>query len=623
MMSISHFIKCDLKQKILHQKLGVTIRTIYSDLDSPELNKIIYPGFIEKKTNKGIRIQIDPITKKNKLYELEKKKFTNIDSFNTDEKIKLLLLLVTEKKISYEKIKRELFISSHQIDDYISDIDTFISKYNSHCSLKTISRECFGGKEYDIIFSLSKYILSLLNDSIDKDKSNISINKFIEALHATHPLEFIDDLIQVSEKLLNNEYTEEDKILLKIFLAIKITRLKQSYHSASLESFDHESIEYLIANILLEKINLPFDKHDIVDLSKIIMSTRKQKSVMYSEGNNNDTVIVLFLSSIEKHLGMDFSNDVEFVKNLTDHLLPAIRRIKHGTTSNNLIIEKIKRDYSDIYITTMLTLESIEEKLNITFDENEIGFICLHLITAINKKKSEKDLNTVLICNSGLSFKIYLKSIIETKFPNLRIEKIYASSETNSALLSKYDLVLNTCNFSLNIPKEINISTSLSQTDIQKIKTFCSSFNKNKMERYFNLFRNNLFLFHSEGVNTDVEIIKQHCEMLEKINFINNNYVDGVIRRIKTSGTYIGNNIAVIHGFAKDAIKPAMVIINLSKNIKWDNDTVNLIFLIVVTNDENQDYPYFFRDIIKLTTDPEKIKSLKKSKDISEIMKLL
>lgn len=53
-----------LKAKDIASKLGVTIRTIYSDLDSPELNKIIYPGFIEKKTNKGIRIQIDPITKK-------------------------------------------------------------------------------------------------------------------------------------------------------------------------------------------------------------------------------------------------------------------------------------------------------------------------------------------------------------------------------------------------------------------------------------------------------------------------------------------------------------------------------------------------------------------------------
>lgn len=98
---------------------------------------------------------------------------------------------------------------------------------------------------------------------------------------------------------------------------------------------------------------------------------------------------------------------------LTDHISFAVERVKMGMDIHNPFLLEIQNLYPKEYDVALLAREIIEKKLNIKFNDDEVGFIALHLNAAkqnVDVKDTVKNTRIlkalVEIIETELSYKV-------------------------------------------------------------------------------------------------------------------------------------------------------------------------------------------------------------------------
>src|SRR5699024_12559064 len=77
---------------------------------------------------------------------------------------------------------------------------------------------------------------------------------------------------------------------------------------------------------------------------------------------------------IEEELNLDIKHDQELIMGLGLHLKPAINRYKYGMNFRNPMLADIKKNYPLAFEAGVIAGLSIESKIGIEINENEIGY---------------------------------------------------------------------------------------------------------------------------------------------------------------------------------------------------------------------------------------------------------
>ncbi len=215
---------------------------------------------------------------------------------------------------------------------------------------------------------------------------------------------------------------------------------------------------------------------------------------------------------------------------------------------------------------------------------------------------------------------LFLKNCIESNFSDIRIAKIYTGNNISSIDTTLYRMVINSS--VLKSGEHINISKEFTDVDIAKLTQYKYTLQKCEKIRYWNLFKHNLFLFHNYMEENQSSLISKYSLFLLNSDFVKDTFIEGVQNRVKKSNTYVGNGVAVVHGYREDCIKPGIVIVIQDNAVVWNGQNMEILFLISLTK-ETPEYQLFFRDIIRLVSDVNKIELLKKCNCIENILDLL
>ncbi|MDQ0254554.1 transcriptional antiterminator [Evansella vedderi] len=106
-----------------------------------------------------------------------------------------------------------------------------------------------------------------------------------------------------------------------------------------------------------------------------------------------------FIERIENRFGMQLNEHIHV--GLTDHLFFAIKRIKQGLDVKNPFRQETELAYPKEYAMAEELVEWLKAELDINIPEGEIGFIALHIHSALsNRNLAEINKNTQLV--SGL-----------------------------------------------------------------------------------------------------------------------------------------------------------------------------------------------------------------------------
>ena len=112
-----------------------------------------------------------------------------------------------------------------------------------------------------------------------------------------------------------------------------------------------------------------------------------------------------------KNLNIKISNKV--IISLTDHICFAVERKKQGITLPNLMLDEIKVLYPNEYSIGKEALDIIERECAVRLDEDEVGYIAIHIVNAELNVGSE---NTCKIINVSKKIINIIEEVCEVDF---------------------------------------------------------------------------------------------------------------------------------------------------------------------------------------------------------------
>ncbi|GGP07825.1 BglG family transcription antiterminator [Oceanobacillus neutriphilus] len=612
----------------LSEAVNVSPRTIHNYLNSMEFSSIISKAEIERRPNLGVKLSLNKKRKLEVQAKLQNVSFAPISKYNYDDFAFIMIhLFMMKHYLALSYIKENLYISSSSLQNIVNDINDFSSKFS--CEIIYFKNKGLKilGSENDIrslfLFVITNYI-SFSSNGDQKGRLSQRTELIIDTFFNQKEKKDLLDLVEYYEKAMQSRVCENDFNLILLYLMIVIVRLKGGNISKENNINDMESsMEYQYAIMLKfhieNKFNIEVPSSELIYLAKILMSARKQMNVI-NENNEND-VIDSFIQTISTGLNIDLTMDEELNKNLQTHLRPAINRMKQGIPFSNPLLNHIKNEYTEVYLFVLTTIEDIEKNENIYFDSNEIGYICLHIIAAINRPKNINSIKTTLICEEGLSIEIYLKNKIEASFKEIEIINIHRTDSFKDFELTKYDLIINSTHSKMNSPNEVSISSIFSEDDYIKIKHYIT-FNQTKKQYE----KDDLFKYLTtvrKKYSSQQEFIYNNCNYLFQNGYVTESFIDTVVERLKKSSTYVARNIAVIHGSKEEVLEDIVMIVNLTESITWEGYNVKTIIFIVTKIDNSNLFVHLLRQIMRIASSDGLANKLHSCENNHDLFKLL
>lgn len=293
----------------------------------------------------------------------------------------LRLFLFSNSYIKQYELSEVFHVSESQINKDIPYIRQILESYG----INLISRPYYGMK----IEGDEKNIRLAIKNEIGEDPILFEDDKnrdlFIEIQKVIEDIDFGEDYYM--------PYVSFKNLVINIY--ISILRIKQKKYIISSKDFEEKIIsseEFKIANdivdILQEKLKIEIPNQE---LTYITMHLIAKNTISNQEKLSNEILEISqeIIDEIYKVSKYDFRENIDFYFSLAMHLGPLINRIKYGFDMKNPVLSDIKENQVAFFIATIAS-NVISNHYNTRLSEDEIGYIALHIMTAMKYNSYQK-----------------------------------------------------------------------------------------------------------------------------------------------------------------------------------------------------------------------------------------
>lgn len=692
--------------KKLSNQLGVSARTIRYDLDRIDmwLGDQHFSRLI-RKPRSGITLGMvdsklqDALTRNNiHTYIMSPQERTNFI---------LSILFSSVEPVNLKTISDRLEVSISTISNDLKNVKSWLNEYY----IKLISKPNYGivletdeknlRKAYmELVYEvLGQNVISadyyspkygLLNWRLGRyyyfnDFEKLSENELIVVINGIK-------LIEKEEKV---HFTDNAFTKLLLYLTIMIIRVKKG----ALVNFEANEIrflasqkEYHIAQVVLDFLEnclkLSFNLNETANLALNILSSKildftenKNMGSLIEEGNLSVDALSVsgqVIYEVQKLLDVNLDNDKDLLLNLALHIKPLLYRLHFNLPfDKNPLLLDIKNSFPDIYNAVQKAVGKILfNKTNKAIEEDEIGYITMHLGAAIFKKMKEgfKNIDVAIVCGTGIGVADMLSSRINMLFSNINISKIFSYHEFQDNIENiEYDVLLSTVPLDDLGVKYVLVSPLLNNNDIEKLKEFLMLKPQNIdlkgfIEATLNIISNIMVLSENKKLQLQMELLKSLPKqvnavvvkknsplglkellleesimlkvkvndwrdainyagsLLVKQSFVDKKYVKSMIRYKEKLGSYIviGKGIAMPHALPQGVLKPCFSLITLKDPVEFghfENDPVDIVIVLATTN--NWVHIQALTELMLILNCPSAVKSIREAVYPNEIFNLL
>lgn len=519
--------------KEIASSVGLSRRTIYRYIN--HLHEKLDDHNIEIISKKGRGFKI--VIPENKVITLNHilNNINNMDDYYFRKKLVISYLLYNVE-VPRESIEEKLFISTSTFNRLLYEINEDILEWNIKISTNKITK--FIGEE----ICIKKFLLSFIirNNSWNELISDYGISK-------ERILEIID------QYKFDNNFNK--KVLEYAAMIIVLRRQKKIITKLS-------TVDILFMKEIKEELDY-FDSSEVTDVLNGIVNDIIDSSNQFD--NLSDEII-------------------EIKNNLMVHIKTLLKRAMLKIEVNNPYLKDIKNKYPIEYNLAGLMMLQLSNYFNYKFSVDEVGYIALYLVTITQKKrKNQNNINTVVVCDNGLSTAFLLKEELNMYFPELNIIKIYSKESLERCQLTNIDIIITT------IPLEddfgcfvVPINQLSLIENIDKVKYRLESIKSLKND-YSSILDKEVNVLKS--LSRDNAINEMIC------NYYSNQQIKYVLKeklkeREKTSSTALMERIAFPHVLVDGHIESKLFIGVSHNGITWGNKKINLICMAVINKNQ-------------------------------------
>lgn len=595
--------------KEIGEIVELSSKTIRKEIN--HLNSVIKDkgAMIESKTGKGF---IFKIINKDKFTIFLKNDWYKYAYFQQEEGNKdsryeniLRMFLFSNSYIKQHELAESFYVSKSQINKDLPIIRKTLDKYN----LKLVSKPYHGMK---IVGSEKNIRLAIKNEIgedpiiFEEDKNKKLFNKIQRIIDN---VDFGDDYYM--------PYVNFKNLVIHIY--ISILRIKEKKYINLSRKAEKKVISYEEFNIACKivdrlqselQIEIPSQELVYITMHLIAKNTIRDQEKISTEILELSQNIIDEIYNVSKY---DFRSNIDLYFALATHLGPLINRISYGFNMKNPILSDIKDSKIPFNLATIGS-NIINEKYRTKISEDEIGYIALHIMAAINNSSNYKK-NILIVCGSGNSSAQIMKSQLNNRFrENINSIVTVDLKKIDEINVNSFDIILSSVELNNNIDKPIiRVDILFTENDFNNIKL---AFKHNDIKVLDRVFDNSIFI-KGKKFNSKIEILTYISLIIQKKSNSNKDFLGQLIDRERMGTTEYEGNIAIPHILESVKSETFLVIIILDNEILWDRKRVNIIMSLVL-NEKERKMENFYYYLGLYLSDKQLIKESKHSKDINE-----
>ncbi len=663
--------------KGLAQTLGVSIRTVQADIqeineyfNSKDLASLEMADnrFSIAKTNKSIYETLNTIS----FYDYR---------LSRDERliIETLLLIFTPKHIILFNIAEFMCVSRSTVIGDLKYLNDFLNGYNLSINTQTNTGICLNGSEIDVrglfISILVKY--EYLYSLFSRQEGTKNIKSEDAKVIATEKNIILQNLTSEAEGYSDLQLMEYSFNMLINYLSMAIFRIKSGKHLKNYDQKNTDANNKLVDRLyklICQHFNIEYNEDELAylkDFSANLKYLKKSSSVDESrEIVKIQTITRLFIMNVSQALNLPLYRDYELFKSLSNHLERVSASGFKNYTENgeiNVIIEK----YDDIKKIVTENIDILKQYINRTITNEEISYIVVYICASIEKMKTQTtSCNVILICNSGIGTSQLLKSKLLERF-DLNIINVIPKHRLRDSLSCDVDFVISTVELdNVDVPY-IKISPQLTDSDFLRMRKMIDDYghinlvqfakndssdiinkikpiiNNDELLNVINESLNDYFtkiknvplslsnLLTEEFIQVDVEadtwqqaIEKASMNLLNK-GYINNNYIQSMIRNVEENGPYIviSEGFAIPHSSIDEgSMGLGFNLIRLKNPVVFNAgilDPIKYLCVInAVDNEKHLNALFHLINLLQISEFKEALNKAETSKDIAKVIEL-
>lgn len=358
------------------------------------------------------------------------------------KKIASSMLVASSGFLTLSRIADTLFVSRATIIGDLDDIKEYIRKNG----LEVISHPSKGlrveGEESIKRRFLLRVILGEAGDTSAAQQKIIDNQVSIQSGDPVVVRKIINEQEHVHQSYLTDDAFRE----VLTYLRIMIGRVEQGEYIKTAEG--HNEAKYVMAQDILRLIaqycHVHVSEPEIRYLSGILSTARYIRQQDYRPDSIRVQVITRhFAAAVSEELGVNLGDDYDFFESLSNHLESVLRE-EMPRYPMTPVIEEVLEDHPEVRAAADEAIPILEQYMTRKLQEIEIGYICLHICAALEKKKNrEVAFHVVLACHSGIGTSHLLLERLKRNF-NFRIVDIVSAHEAERIEPSQADFIIST-----------------------------------------------------------------------------------------------------------------------------------------------------------------------------------
>lgn len=627
-----------LTSSYLSKILGVTARTVRSDLK--ELDEILNPygGKIHSKKGIGYKLKIvNDINFSNFINTVFNEKAKEKDNVPTspEERVEYIIKKLLEIKgcITLEELCDELYVSTSTIKKDLKTVKSILQDYRLVVASRLNKGIRIEGNEIDKRFCMAEYFLNRSQlDRIDLAEfyvENIIVFKDVD-------LQRIEEVL--IEELSKSNFPLADIALknLIIHIAIAIKRIKKSNYinqkNEKMKRLESE-YEYIIAKNIVKtlenefKIKIPSSEIYYVTIHLLgskVLDERKEVELTQFIEQDIKKLIFKILIEIDRKLNLDFTHDKRLTCGLALHLKPTFHRMNFNMNLRNPWLDEVKTRYPLAFQAGVIAAQIIEKETSYSIDESEIGYLAMHFGGALERRKRGTDAKkrVAIICSSGMgSSSLLLAKLKNSLSNNIDLIGTFPLHQLNIVVSLSPDIILTTVPIKEDIPiPKILVNAVLEDSELNEIKSKVENIEycKNDEVDFEDLFTPELFFTKIKFESKEKVLDFLTSQMVDK-GYIDNDIKKSILDREKLSSTAIGNLVAIPHALQVVEVPSCVCIGILDKPIVWDqNKKVQLVMVLSISKNISYRFTDMFGTLYQVTKSPLSVEELIKQNNFNE-----
>lgn len=612
--------------KELAEYLSCSDRTVRNALKLIEKTMIIQGVQLISKQGQGYQIFFEnqgAYQEFRQTYELAED-YTKTAVSKGDDRLVFILnkLLFEQVPVLFDDLADELYVSRSTLSHDFKKIRVMLSEYNLSIESRANKGVYVSGEERDKRRFIINYFLE---------------NQFFKTIHCYVKFNFFDQTVPLEEfaRIVLDECQEanlklSDFVLqnLVVHIALSMTRLKSGFEIKNIDCrMTDDAIERKVAQRILSKVSqvtnqeFPVQEIDYITLHLLAKSQQCQKN----QKNISEEVLKKSLFKTFQDLGLDdiynFSSDFQLIEGLITHLMTLQVRLESRITLNNPLVDEIKQNYSDIFFLTREILANLDMFIEWSISDDEIAYVSLHFLAAMERSKESTKFNILAICATGFGAAQMLRNRLETEFGNrVEVVDVIGYYELNQEKLRGIDFIVSAVDLSnlyFQIPV-FKVSVFLKSDEMEMIRkamdqmqvsshiqsSKISRFENNSFRQYFSK-ENFLISTESDKVNL-LEKMVEGLSVGESSEF-EQSLLHGIKQREELSSVVFSEKIAVPHPIQPFGTEGKVSVAICKDSLLWDNQSshVQLVFLLSTSIYGNEGLATVTKKIVSLTENDE------------------